>query len=617
MYGFMGKILTVDLSAQTATIVAKDQTFYKTYLGGAFMAARLFEEAVRGIAPPTPFAAATPLVFATGPLAGARICGSTRVNVVSLSPETAGIFTSQAGGEFGPDIKRAGFDALVITGASPTPVFLDITNDEVVFQDATALWGLDRGQTYDRLRAWREKMVSIATIGPAGENRVCHANIMFEPDHYAGRGGLGAVMGAKNLKAICIGGDRQVVFRDEETVKAVNKAGATTFTQAFAKNPNSFLGVLRTYGTFGLLMLNQDVGNLPVNNFNRAQMDDTDFQAAVSHARIGQSAVGRRNPCKGCYLGCKKKSAADVEHTALAEYESMALLGPNLGLKDLTPAMAASELCNLLGMDTISSGALIAFVMDALESGDLEERDLEFSIRFGEGDKVSELIRMIAHREGKLGNLLADGIMAWRRTMGESLARHLRFARGMGLPAHLPRVKPGIGFGYLHGPNPGDHMKAEHDWIASSPGDLKAFHISETSDAFALDRVKVDVYRATQIYYAAMDSLSVCMFIFGPGNILSYEDIVKMVNAATGFDYSFDALMQVGERAIQLQRQLYTAFGGADEALPPFMETEIPEGPTQGNKIDREEFAAAREHYYRLWGWEAPDRPAKNSLQTV
>ncbi len=541
MYGFMGKILTIDLSSQTSAIVEKDQAFCKTYLGGAFMAAKLFEEAVQGTDPPTAFAAATPLVFATGPLAGARICGSTRVNVVSLSPETTGIFTSQAGGEFGPDIKRAGYDALVITGASAAPIFLDITNDQVVFQDAAALWGLDRRQTYERLRTWREKKISIATIGPAGENRVRHANIMFEPDHYAGRGGLGAVMGAKNLKAICIGGNRQVVFRDEGTVKAVNKAGATTFTQAFAKNPNGFLGVLRTYGTFGLLMLNQDVGNLPVNNFNRAQMDDEDFQSAISHARIGQTVVGRRNPCKGCYLGCKKKSTVDADHTALAEYESMALLGPNLGLKDLTPAMEASELCNRLGMDTISTGALIAFVMDSFENGDLDEDRLGFSIRFGEGDKIGELVRMIAHREGKLGDLLADGVSACRRTMGKAVERHLRFARGMGLPAHLPRVKPGIGFGYLHGPNPGDHMKAEHDWIASSPGDLKAFHISETSDAFALDRVKVDVYRATQIYYAAMDSLSLCMFIFGPGNILGYEDIVNMVNAATGFaHYTFD-----------------------------------------------------------------------------
>jgi aldehyde:ferredoxin oxidoreductase len=609
MYGFMGKILVIDLTSQTSEILEKNETFYRTYLGGSFLAARLFEEAVEANIPPTPFTPTNPIVFATGPLAGAQVCGSTRVNVVSLSPETTGIFTSQGGGEFGPDIKRAGFDALVITGAAATPVYLDIVNDRVAFMDAATLWGLDRRQAFDRLNTDGAGKVSIATIGPAGENQVRHANIMFEPDHYAGRGGLGAVMGSKNLKAIRIGGDRSVVFKDGDTVNAINTTGAKTFAASFKKNPGGFLGVLKTYGTFGLLLLNQDVGNLPVNNFNRAQIDGEEFQAAVAHAKIGETAVGRRNPCKGCYLGCKKTSAADPGHTGLAEYESMALLGPNLGITDLTQAMEASELCNLLGMDTISTGALIAFLMDSFENGDLDENDLGFVIRFGEGDKVCELIRRIAHREGKIGNLLADGIETCRKTLGPATDRHLRFAKGIGLPAHLPRVKPGIGFGYLHGPNPGDHMKAEHDWIASSPDDLKAFNITATSDAFALDRVKVDVYRATQIYYAAMDSLSLCMFIFGPGNILSYDAIVKMVNAATGFDYTFEDLMQIGEKAIQLQRKLYCKFGGTDEELLAYLETPIPDGPTGGNRISREDFADARNHYYTLWGWDTEDRP--------
>lgn len=609
MYGFMGKILVIDLTSRTTAMLEKSETFYKTYLGGAFLAAKLFAEAIEDTGQPTPFAPANPIVFATGPLAGARVCGSTRVNVLSLSPETAGIFTSQGGGEFGPDIKRAGFDALVITGAATAPVYLDIQNDRVAFTDAAALWGLDRRQAYDRLNADAPGNVSIATIGPAGENKVRHANIMFEPDHYAGRGGLGAVMGAKNLKAIRIGGDHPVVFKDPETVKAVNKTGATTFAASFEKNPGGFLGVLKTYGTFGLLLLNQDVGNLPVTNFNRAQVDDENFQSAVSHAQIGETAVGRRNPCKGCYLGCKKKSAADPEHTALAEYESMALLGPNLGITDLSQAMEFSESCNLLGMDTISTGALISYLMDGFANGDLDEAKLGFAIRFGEGDKVRDLIRMIACREGKIGSLLADGIDACRRVLGPATDRHRRFAKGMGLPAHLPRVKPGIGFGYLHGPNPGDHMKAEHDWIASSPGDLKAFNIAETSDVFALDRVKVAVYRATQTYYAAMDSLSLCMFIFGPGNILSYDAIVEMVNAATGFDYTFEDLMRIGEQAVQLQRKLYCDFGGTDEDLLPYLETPIPDGPTAGNRISREDFAAARDHYYKLWGWDTGDRP--------
>ncbi len=602
MHGFAGRILRVDLGTRTVEVITKDRDFYRRYLGGAFLAAQLFAEALADGEPPQPLAPENPIVFATGPLAGGRVCGSTRVNVVSRSPETPGIFTSQGGGEFGPDLKRAGYDALVVGGASAAPVVLKILNDRVTFEDAAHLWGQDRRAVYDALTAATGGRGSVASIGPAGENLVRHANIMFEPDHYAGRGGMGAVMGAKKLKAVCIGGDRVVHLKDGAAVQAINKTGATTFLQSFAKNPHGFLGVLRTYGTFGLLTLNEDIGNLPVDNFSRARTGDADFEAAVAHARIGAQNVGRRVPCKGCYLGCKK-TTADEGRAPLPEYESMALLGPNLGLRELAPGMEASDLCNRLGLDTISTGTLVSYLMAGFESGDLDAEALGFEIRFGQAEKVLQLIRMMARREGRLGNLLADGIAACRDALGPAADRHLRFAGGMGLPAHLPRVKPGIGFGYLHGPNPGDHMKAEHDWIAASPGDLALFGLDTTSEPADLDRAKVAAYRATQIYCATMDTLSLCLFIFGPGNILAFDDIAALVNAATGFDYTFDDLMQIGEAAVQLQRRLYAACGGRDADFLPYLASPVPEGPSKGRRVVPEDFAAARAHYYELWGW--------------
>ena len=430
----MGKVLVIDLTKKTAEVLEKSDAFYKAYLGGSFLAAKLFEESVEGQAKPSPFSPENPIIFAAGPLAGDKVCGSTRVNVLSLSPETIGIYTSQGGGEFGPDIKRAGFDALVITGASETPVYLDIRNEQVAFEDAATLWGEDRRSAYHRLNNVGSGKASIATIGPAGENRVAHANIMFEPDHYAGRGGLGAVMGAKKLKAIRVGGDHPVVFKDEQAVKDVNMTGAKAFATSYKNNPGSFLGVLKTYGTFGLLSINHDVGSIPVKNFNQAQLDDEELAKLFQHEKIGESMVGRRNPCKWCYLGCKKKSAANDNRTALAEYESMAMLGPNLGLTDVAQITKACEMCDLLGMDTISMGALISYLMDGFEHGDLDENKLGFSIRFGQGDKVCELIKMTAHREGKIGALLADGVRKCRRVLGAANDKHLRFACGMGLP---------------------------------------------------------------------------------------------------------------------------------------------------------------------------------------
>ncbi|MBT4526058.1 MAG: hypothetical protein HOC24_05860 [Deltaproteobacteria bacterium] len=614
MFGFMGKVLVVDLTSQKTEVLKRDVSYYQKYLGGSFLAAKLFDEQVGTSRDINPFSAANPIVFAPGVLAGASICGATRVNVLSLSPECPGVFLSQAGGEFGPNIKRAGYDALIVKGQSSSPVYININNDKVLFKDASEYWGKDRVDVYQALRAKLDKKYAIASVGVAGENRICNANLMFEPDHYAGRGGLGAVIGAKNLKAICIIGDHKPEFADDRKVKDLNKAGAKSFKNAFDKNPNGFLGVLRRLGTWGLLQLNQEGGNLPVRNFKEACLDDDTAASEISHKSGEEYYVGKKVPCKACYVACKKTSKSDENHTALAEYESLALLGPNLGITDPKEMMEACELCNRLGVDTISMGNMVSFVMDCFENGVLDEKMLGFSLKFGDIKGALKLITDIVERKGRLGALMADGMEKTCQELGEATRFYMRFSKGVGIPAHLPRVKPGIGFGYLHGPNPADHMKLEHDWIASAPGMLKDFGLDITSKAFDLDNNKVEIARATQIYASTMDSLSMCMFIFGPGNILSYDEIVNIVNGATGFDFSFSALMKIGENAIQLQKKLYTDFGGTDEKLLPYMEQEIPSGPTKGLKIDGSAFEETRKHYYKLWNWDDAGRPNQEVL---
>ncbi|MDY6789959.1 MAG: aldehyde ferredoxin oxidoreductase C-terminal domain-containing protein [Thermodesulfobacteriota bacterium] len=617
MNGFMGKILLVNLSEKKSEILTRDEAYYKKYLGGSFLAARLFEEQTKNQTNLTPFSAQNSIIFATGPLAGGGVCGATRVNVLSLSAETPGIFTSQAGGEFGPCMKRAGFDALVITGKADNPTWLNIDNEIVSFQDAAKWWGKDRVTTYQQISKKVDKKHSIATIGPAGENQVTTANIMFEPEHYAGRGGLGAVLGAKKVKAICIGGNQKPVFKNPDQVKEVNRIGAQRFRQAFESNPTGFLGVLRQYGTFGLLALNQNAGNIPVKNFNQSYIEDQNARQEIAHSNINEKFVGKSTPCKGCYVACKKQLKANSEYTALAEYESMALLGPNLGITSLSEGLKLCELCNRMGMDTITVGNQIAFLMDCYENGALQEDRFNFSIRFGESQKAYALIEAMAKREGELADIMARGVeVAWRK-LGKQTRPYLRFFQGMGTPAHLPKTKPGIGFGYHHGPNPGDHMKLEHDWIAASTDSLKEFGLDIRSGPFDLDKNKVEIARMTQIYYSAMDALSVCMFIYGPGNILTFGEIVSLINGATGFDYDFNELMKLGESAVQLQKKLFIDFGGTDEAFLPYLEEETPAGPTNGLKINRADFEAARKHYYRLWNWDERGRPNEKILREL
>lgn len=613
MYGFTGKILVIDLTTKKTDVLVPDTSFYRNHLGGSFLAAKLFDEQVGSARNLNPFSEANPIVFATGVLAGGSVSGSTRVNVFSLSPETPGVFLSQAGGEFGPNIKRAGYDAIILKGKSDTPVYLNITDEAISLEDASAYWGRDRLDVYHELRDKLDSRYAVMTIGVAGENRVCNANIMFEPDHYAGRGGLGAVIGAKNLKAICISGRQKPVFADDDKVKAINLGGVKAFKDAFDQDPHGFLGVLRQYGTYGLLHLNQQVGNLPVKNFNEAWLDNENDANGLNHESSAEKYVGKKMPCRGCLVACKKKSKLNDKHTALPEYESMASLGTNLGINDPEVMIEICELCNRLGVDSISMGNMIAFIMDCSENKVAQNGNYSLNLKFGDSEGAIRLIEDICNRKEGIEALLADGIEKAISNLGEETRSFARFSKGVGLPAHLPRVKPGIGFGYLHGPNPGDHMKFEHDWIAASPGILKEyFGLDITSEMFALDDAKVEIARATQIYYSAMDCLSVCMFIFGPGNTLSYKEIVELTNAASGFDYTFSDLMKIGEDAIQLQRKLFMDFGGSDEELLSFMEKEIPKGPTRGMKIDKVDFEAARKHYYNLWDWDESGRPRQD-----
>lgn len=377
------------------------------------------------------------------------------------------------------------------------------------------------------------------------------------------------------------------------------------------------MGVLRYLGTFGLLELNRKAGNLPTRNFNTGCPDDPDF-SQYRHETIEADIVGKINPCKNCFVACKKTSKANPGYSSLAEYESVAILGANIGLeKDLSTCLEACELCNRLGLDTISTGNMIAWLMNCFETGALDAEKMGYSINYGEGEKVIKLIENIAFRKDELGNLLADGIGQAVARLGPETIPYLRFANGVGMPAHMPRKKPGIGFAYLHGPNPSDHMKQEHDWIASDPESLKPFKINVTSAPEALDTAKIDVAKATQIYYAAIDTLSLCLFIFGPGNIYSLDEICEILNAATGFEFTVDDLMELGERTIQVQRSLYLRLGGKDEDFLPFMEDEIPAGPSKGAKIKKSDFDRARQYYYEIMGWDKTGQPQPETLKQL
>jgi aldehyde:ferredoxin oxidoreductase len=352
-------------------------------------------------------------------------------------------------------------------------------------------------------------------------------------------------------------------------------------------------------------------------NFNFTHLDDEELTRQLDHTNLKDQFVGKLIPCKGCYIACKKRSSLSSSKTALPEYESIALLSTNLGIKNLEDGIKACDLCNAMGLDTMSTGNLISYLMDCYENAAISHEKFDFSIKFGDAEGVFRLIEEIALRKDGLGDLLANGAEKACQELGEHTRQYLRFSKGIGIPAHLPRNKPGIGFGYLHGPNPSDHMKMEHDWIASSPGDLKAFGITITSELYDLDANKVEIARATQIYYSVIDCLSACIFVFAPGSLYSFDSLVDLVNASTGFDLNLVELMKIGESAVQLQKKLFIDFGGADESFISFLSKAIPSGPHKGMKIKKDDFELARRHYYKLWSWDKNGRPTPEILEQL
>jgi aldehyde:ferredoxin oxidoreductase len=623
MYGFTGKILIIDLKAQTSKTVNKNEAFYRKYWGGSLLAAKLMDDYLpEERCNIGPYSEENVMVFSTGLMAGENICGVTRINVMTISPETTGIYLSQAGGEFGPEMKRAGYDAIVIKGKSKSPVYVTIKNCSNLliceFVNAQHLWGKDRIEANDILDIELNDNYKSVSIGPAGENRVACANLMFEESHYAGRGGFGAVMGDKNLKAICIKGDRKTELKNREKVFEINKIGARRFKETV---PGGFMHTLKECGTLGLLAMQQEDGNLPTRNFKFARLEDDKYTEEISHKNIKQKYVGKLDQCKGCYVACKKKYKAGTEFekwTAVAEYESIALLGPNIGLKeDMTEGLRACEICNRLGLDTISAGSIVAWLMDCFENKVISETELGYSIHFGDGKEACKLIEAIALRKGKIGNLLADGHDKAVSELGEETRQYLRASKGVGLPAHMPRRRPALAFGYMHGPNPGDHMKHGHDWVSTDPNTLKALGLSVQTPPDVLDNHKVEAVRKTQIYSSAMDVLSLCVFVFGAGNHYSFEETLEMVKAASGWDISFNDIMKAGERSIQLQRKLYTQLGGKDADFQKYLEEEIPSGPGKGYKINKSDFIEGRKHYYKIWGWDEKGIPKPETFKNL
>jgi aldehyde:ferredoxin oxidoreductase len=612
-FGYNGKILHVDLTREEGHVEEPDLKWYRTYMGGsAFASYFLLKMLKPGIDPLSP---ENVLVFAGSVVTGAPISGWNRYSVAAKSPLTHAFGESEAGGFFGPELKFAGFDAIVITGRAAKPVYLFIKDGEIQFRDAKNVWGLDNFEALLRIQQEVEdKRVRVASIGPAGERLVRFANVSNDVEHFNGRTGMGAVMGSKNLKAVAVRGSRRMESAEPDKVKEIAR-----WHNARIKTHPPNVG-LTNFGTPGLVKGLNAGGILPTRNFREGVFEGADKLNADAYASILHSS----GTCWSCAVKCKRRVALEDPKFPLnpkwggPEYETIAAFGSMIANDNLPAVARANQLCNLYGLDTVSMGNVTAFAMECFEKGILTEKDTGGrDLRFGDPDAMLRLIEEVVHRRG-LGDILAEGVKAASEKIGRGAERFAFTIKGNDLPFHDGRGKTGMALGYALSSTGADHIETPHDVAFQGDGvaKLHAMGLLEPVEPLDTDMAKVRFFALGQKAWGVNNLLSICNFTSVAIHAMTFHNLVEAVRAVTGWDTSLYEIMLAVERSMVMSRifNLREGFKPEDDRVIRRWHEEMPSGPLKGKKLDEKEFRRAIEVYYELAGWDSRGRPRFGKL---
>lgn len=600
--GYCGRILHVDLSREKITVEKPPATFYRTYLGGSCLGSYyLFKEMEQGVDALDP---RNVLVFSVSPVTGAKISGTSRFNITAKSPLTDTIGDSQGGGYWGKELKYAGFDAIVIKGKADNPVYLWVHDGECELKTASHIWGKDTGKAQ---RIIREELgdsgIRVALIGPAGEKLVRYACVTNELKHFNGRNGMGAVMGAKNLKAIAVKGSQKPLFHDENKIKELARYGGELIKE------NPVMMGLRDHGTAQVVTGNQALGGLPTRNWLSGSFINAD---KISGVEMSNTILKKRESCWGCIVNCKRVVQAEKPHVVDPayggpEYESIASLGSYLAIDDLIAIAKANELCNKYTIDTISLGGTVAFAMECFEKGLIDKKDTGgIDLKFGNADALLNIIEMIKDREG-IGDILAEGSARAAEKIGPQSHQIAMHVKKQELPAHMPRVKASLALAYACNPFGADHMSSEHDTSIMNEPFLESMTnlgFDKTAEINELNFEKAKLFAYSQRAYSLLDTLDLCMFCFGFWTLYKMNHVVELLNAATGWNTNLCELMRIGERRMILMRSFNAREGlnELDDLLPERLHEPLIGGSTEGQAIDKSLFYETRKNYYELAG---------------
>jgi len=603
-HGYAGKYLYVNLTTGQIEPREYHAELAEQYLGGNGLGTRLLWEQVGPEV--DPLSPENLLIFATGPLCGTLMPNGGRVEVIAKSPLTGIYGDANAGGFFGPELKFAGWDAVVITGQAPHPVYLTIADDQVGLRDAHDLWGLSTSQTEAAIRQARDDSeVKTATIGPAGERLVRFAGIQLTPQRSAARCGLGAVMGSKRLKAIAVRGRGPVRVADPARFHELS----TEFHHRIRANP--LFATVSAHGTPGIVALMNPLGRFPTKNFQMGSFPEVDKIAVEA---LQERGLVRHLSCFGCPIGCNKLyRLIDGPHAGLAlssvEYETLNSMGSCVWNANLDSILAANHLCDEMGMDTISAGRAISFAMELWEEEIFNLDDTGgLPLYWGDAELVLRLLEMIATRQG-LGNLLAEGVRRAAQTIGRGAERYAMHVKGMEIPAQDGRAQKSMGLAQATSSRGADHLKAfptidETGYPEEGRRRYGERYLPELVDPLAT-KYKPMLVKDGEDLGAVVDSVGVCKsggtFVLAE---IYWPDLAAVLEAATGMEMPEERLKSIGERIYNLQRcyNVWHGISRADDRLPRrFAEEPSPSGNARGQTIDLEPML---DEYYTLRGWD-------------
>jgi aldehyde:ferredoxin oxidoreductase len=601
---YTGEFLRVHLDSGSIDSFTVPESALRRFLGGSGLAAWMFLE---GFPPDVdPLSPDNPLIIAAGPLAGTGFPGSSRFAVCARSPLTGIWGECSVGGTFGPALRKAGWLGIQILGASPAPVSLVVEDGKARLADASSLWGMDLYDATDALAAGLPGKPRLLVIGTAGENGVLYATIGNDKAHFAGRTGMGAVMGSKRLKAVAVTATGAVEPVDPEGMRAATRAVmASCKTSVPAQS-------LREMGTDGAMDLGMMTGDVPIRNWSVGQ--DLSLSAALGGPAMADSYLVGNHACTNCPVSCKRVVAVPdgpyrVEEGPGPEYETCCTFGTLLGNADLAAVMKANELCNRLGMDTISCGGTVAFAMECYEKGIItREAAGGLPLEWGNMDAVLSLLPLIARREG-IGGLLAQGSARAAASLGAQAAEAVVTVKGLELPMHDPRGFHGMGLAYAYSNRGACHLQhavlpVEQGMIALPELGLREDYVGQSGDG------KAQMVVICENYGLLLNCLCQCHFV---NFATAPADLLAAVNAATGWGLSQEELLAAGERIWHAKRVINNLMGvrDADDGLPRRVLTALPDGGAAGSVPD---IQALKREYKEIRGLTEEGFPRAETL---